>query len=173
MKKLLFAAAVLFFSVVAQAQTNGNFGIKAGYAHLTAKADYMGVSASVSDDGFFVGATSEFGLSSVFAIQPEVLYANVQDYGFLYVPVMAKYYVAPKFSLQAGPQMNFSLDAEEGENSFGLDAAFGAGYNISDNFFIDARYGLELTNRFSESDPDFGDVKGKYNTLMIGVGYMF
>lgn len=173
MKKFFFSAAVVLFAVVATNAQDNSFGLKAGYTHLTAKVDFMGMSASASDDGFFVGATSEFGVSSVFAIQPEVLYANVQDYGYLYVPIMAKYYVAPKFSLQAGPQMNFSLDTEEGENSFGLDAAFGAGYKITDNFFVDARYGLELTNRVSESDSEFGDIKGKYNTLMIGVGYMF
>lgn len=94
--------------------------------------------------------------------------------GFVYVPIMAKYYITPQFSLQAGPQLNFVLDAEEGENRFGFDAAFGAGFNIDNHFFIDARYGVELTNRISNSE-DYGDfeVKGSYNTLMIGVGYKF
>ena len=172
MKKFFLAAAVVLFSVVA-AQAQSSLGVKAGYAHLTAKVDFMGMSASASESGFFLGLTSEFAISPTFAIQPELLYAKAGETGQLYVPVMGKLYVTPEFSLQAGPQMNFSLQSEDGINSFGLDAAFGAGYKITSDFFIDARYGLELTNRVTESDTEFGDLKGRYNTLMIGIGYLF
>lgn len=171
-KKLLFA--IIGFMAIMGAEAQSSFGVKAGYTLITAKAKVEGFSASADESGFFVGLTSEFGVGESFAIQPELLYANAQDTGFLYVPVMAKYYITPEFSLQAGPQMNFALDSEEGENTFGLDAAFGAGFNINKNFFIDARYGLELTNRVADSE-DFGgyEVKGSYNTLMVGVGYKF
>lgn len=170
MKKLLFAFIAVFFVMGVQAQ---EFGVKAGYTMITAKADVEGFSVSDDFSGFFVGLTSEFGISEAFAIQPEVLYASVEDVSFLYVPVMAKYYVTPQFSLQAGPQVNFSLDADDMENEFGLDIAFGLGYAITEDFFIDARYGFEITNRLSNQDFDGMDVEGRYNTLMIGVGYKF
>ena len=174
MKKILLVFALVLFTVSSAIAQENNFGVKAGYANITAKAEVEGFSASVDESGFFVGLTSEFDLSPSFALQPEVLYASVAETGFLYIPVMAKYYIIPQFSLQVGPQINLALEAEEGENTFGLDAAFGLGYSINQNFFIDARYALELTNRVQDSPELEGyDISGAYNTLMIGVGYIF
>lgn len=174
MKKILLVFALVLFAFSSATAQENNVGIKAGYANITAKAEVEGFSASADESGFFVGLTGEVYLAPSFALQPEILYARAAETNFLYIPVMGKYYITPQFSLQVGPQINFALDAEEGENSFGLDAAFGLGFNINQNFFIDARYALELTNRV-EDLPEFEglDISGAYNTLMIGVGYKF
>lgn len=169
-KQLLFALAAVFAVVGATAQ---EIGVKAGYILVTAEADVEGFSASTDGSGFFFGVTGELPISETFSVQPEALYANAEDTGFLYIPVMAKYYVTPEFSIQAGPQVNWLLDADDLENEFGLDIAFGLEYKIVENFFIDARYGFEVTNRLSDEDFDGMDVKGRYNALMIGVGYRF
>ncbi|MGB7842502.1 MAG: porin family protein [Salinimicrobium sp.] len=171
MKKILLLILMVSFATGVHAQQAG-FGVKAGYANITAKAKYQGVTASASESGFYVGILKEIPLGDSFILQPELLYANAAETGFLYLPIMAKYNVSPQFSLQAGPQANFVLDSAPEENKFGLDIAFGAGFNIDSHFFIDARYGLEVTNRMGE-EYDGYDIKGSYNTLMVGVGYKF
>jgi len=118
-------------------------------------------------------------------IQPSVNFAIVEDSNWLFVPVMLKYYVADKLNIAAGPQGTFSLEDTEGlVSTFGLDLAFGAGYDINDNFYLQARYALELTNRTPDIssfvgqglDPDIIgdiDIKTSINSFHIGVGCRF
>lgn len=170
MKKLLLCAAIAVFGL-ANMNAQSQFGVMAGYTNITAKAKYSGMSISNSESGFFIGGVADFTISEQFHIQPEVLYANASEANFLYVPVLAKYMVADGVGILAGPQANFILeDVAEGYNSFGIDLTFGANYKITNNFFAEARYGFEITNRVSEGGSD---VKGNYNTLHIGIGYMF
>jgi opacity protein-like surface antigen len=79
---------------------------------------------------------------------------------------MAKYKVADSFNIQAGPQINYLLeDLPDGE--FGMDIAVGAGYQFDDNWFVEARYGFEISR-----GGDFGEFTD-INTLTAGVGYRF
>src|SRR5690606_28799187 len=150
-----------------------SFGAQAGYLNMESKATYD--SFSVSDDvsGFYVGALADFTLTEDFHLQPSVNYANADDMSFLIIPVMAQYHIQNSgFYLQAGPQGTINLeDTAEGVNSFGLDLAAGAGYQINENFFVEAKYAFEITNRLSEDVGD--DVKYRVNTLSVGLGYKF
>ena len=90
---------------------------------------------------------------------------------------MAQYHIASSgVFLQAGPQATLNLEDDPGEytNTIGVDASFGVGYEINENFFVEAKYALELTNRFAdrvrEMDDDF---KLNLNTFTVGVGYKF
>ncbi len=161
MKKVVLVAALalLGFSVNAQE----GFFAKAGLSNVTAKVDFLGTSVSDSEMGFLVGVGYNFEVSDTFEVEPSVLYSLVKDLNSLYIPIMAKYKVADEFSIQAGPQINYLLeDLPEGE--FGLDLAFGVGYNFSEQFFADARYAIEVSR----------DIEGfSLNSLQIGVGYRF
>lgn len=170
MKKIfLFAAVVVFGWSSINAQSS--FGVMAGYTNITAKAKMSGVSVSQSESGFFIGGVADFTVSNKFHVQPEVLYANASETNFLYIPILAKYMVSEEFGILAGPQANIILeDTMDGFNSFGIDLTFGGNYKVTKNFFLEARYGFELTNRISEGGSD---LKGSYNTLHVGVGYMF
>ncbi|HXK00206.1 MAG TPA: outer membrane beta-barrel protein [Gelidibacter sp.] len=172
MKKLLLVAVVAvfgFFNVNAQSK----FGVMAGYTNIQQKFTMKNTSASSGDSGFFIGGVADFTISEQFHIQPEVLYANASEVNFLYIPVLAKYMVSEEFGILVGPQANFVLEeAVEGLSNFGLELTFGGNYKITDNFFLEARYGFELTNRLSDMSGADG-AKYRINTLHIGVGYMF
>ena len=173
MKKLLFIALVAIcgaFSVNAQ---TAKFGVKAGYTNITEKIKFDGGSISGSDSGFYVGGLVDITLDESFHIQPELIYSNAADVSFLYVPLLAKYYISDSgFQLMAGPQANFVLDqAPEGYNGFGLDLTFGVAYDIDEHFFIDVRYSFELTNRLKDGGEV--DVTDKFQTLFVGLGYKF
>ena len=97
-----------------------NFGIKAGLnlAGLNGSEDLDDYDLRTS---FHVGAVAEIGISEKFSFQPELLYssqgAKAEESGFkatikldyLNLPLIAKYYVAEGFSVEAGPQIGFLL----------------------------------------------------------------
>ena len=164
-KKLLFLGTLLVSMATFSQEVN--FGAQAGYLNMQEKATYDGTSISENYSGFYVGVLADFTLSESFHLQPSVNYANVDDTNFLIVPVMAQYHIQSSgFYLQAGPQGTFILeDTSDLINTFGLDLAFGAGYQINANFFVEAKYSLEVTNRNSE---DFGgDLKSRINALSV------
>ena len=73
---------------------------------------------------------------------------------------------------------NVSIGGIDLLNTFGLDLAFGAGYKINSNFFVEAKYSFELTNRFSKEVKDAADSEGidvdsEFNAFSIGLGYKF
>ncbi|MCK7590432.1 PorT family protein [Subsaxibacter sp. CAU 1640] len=197
MKHLLMLSLCLVVttSIIAQDTSTvdkkqNQFGITVGYVGATAKSslDNSSISATNSEGGVSVGISLNSEISEKLYLQPSAQFAFINDETFLFVPVMLKYYVADKFGLMAGPQGTFSFGDKQGLpiNTFGLDASFGAGYDINEHFYLEARYALELTNRTpdaitteyieNEFDPAFYqevNLKTKLNSFHITLGYRF
>ena len=95
-------------------------------------------------------------------IEPSLLVSIVDDLTALYIPVMAKYNISDQFNLQAGPQINYILEDNFDQGAFGLDLALGAAFNITEQFFVEARYGFEIVRDLENAN---------INTLTVGVGY--
>ena len=157
MKKLLFAAIAVFAFGFTNAQET-KFGAKAGVDLATAKVKILGTTATASETGFFLGGFANIGLSEKFSVQPELLYVAITDLNFVSVPILAKYSVAEKFGIIAGPSLNYFLDAEEDE--FKLNVDFGAIYDITEEIDVNAKYSLGM-----------GDVS--VSGIFIGAGYKF
>lgn len=195
MKKIILTSivfATLAFS--AKAQTPDiKLGAKAG-------VNFSNITDSDMDSktGFHVGVLAEAFLSERFSIQPEILYstqgAEIKndnsslkvDLEYINVPIMAKYYVADGFNIQAGPQFGFITKAEtKGEllgvtatgdvkddtESFDFGVNFGLGYELPAGLFFDARYNLGLSKINKESVSWIED--GKNSVFQISVGYKF
>ncbi|MEZ4802750.1 MAG: outer membrane beta-barrel protein [Gelidibacter sp.] len=170
MKKILVIAIIALSALTTSKAQDTKFGLVAGFLSISERAKAEDIAVSSSESGFYVGGLVDIQISEKFHVQPEVLYANVAETGFLYFPVLAKFYVADKFSLLAGPQASLFLDeVPEDFNSFGLDLTFGAVYDINEHFFVEARYGLEITNRYNGSL----DITDRLNSLNVGLGYKF
>ena len=202
MKKItLSIVAVLAFGF-ANAQ-EVKFGAKAGLNVSTLTGDVNDASSRV---GFHVGGFAEIKLSDKFSVQPELLYsaqgAKFETSGagfseedkfnlaYLNVPVMAKYYVAEKFSLEAGPQIGFLLsakndfsysdsgesesgkvDIKDGFKSIDFGVNFGAGYDFTENLSVGVRYNLGLSNIAEKVEGS--DAKVKNSVFSLSVGYKF
>ncbi|NHN25216.1 PorT family protein [Flavobacterium jejuense] len=189
MKKLLFAAVAVFAFGVSNAQ-EVKFGAKAGLNLSNFSGDAEGTSTKV---GFQVGALAEIMISDKFAIQPELVYSSLgaksSDEGFDYtshlnylnIPVMAKYFVAEGFSLEAGPQIGFLLSAKDkgdGEdvdtkeyyNSTDFGMNVGAGYDVTENINLGLRYTFGLSN--IAKDAPSGYKVGNSN-IAFAVAYKF
>lgn len=185
MKKIIVLIAALAISSGAFAQ-GFSWGIKAGL-------NVTGVSGSdletKSKTGFHAGVVTEFGISDWFAIAPELMYSSqgakmdVPDMDirvkgdYLNLPIMAKFYVLEKLSLEAGPQFGYALSMkvkaeDESEkmdsdlyNAFDMSLGVGATYNFG-SFFASARYNFGLTDVVKEAS-------NKNSVFQISVGYKF
>lgn len=181
MKKLFFFAFAILFTGAMSAQQL-NFGAKAGLNFATLSGD--GVEDVGSRTAFHLGLIGEIMLTDKFAIQPEVLYsaqgAKEDDVtwklDYVAVPVMAKYFVTPGLSLEAGPQFAFNTLSEiefEGETmeldeieGMDLGLGLGLGYQIMQSAFVQARYVMGLSDIAEDADA-------KHSVFQISVGYKF
>jgi len=181
MKKLLLVAiTVLGFAYSSQAQ-EVIFGATAGYLNARGSVKADDISISASESGFYLGAVADFNVSENFNVQPELLYANVDGSSGLMLPILGKFAISEKFNLQAGPQLVFSNlqagpqlvfsleDSIENYSSVEFDIAGGLGYDITDDFFVEARYTFQINNSYTGSE----DVKVRGNYLTVGLGYKF
>ena len=170
MKKLFLSIAIIIAANFSMNAQGTNFGVKAGMDAASLKAKAPGGDVSVSETGFYVGAFAEIGVSDKFTFQPELLYISIEDLDQISIPLLAKFNVAEKFSILAGPSIGFMLDSEDSMKStnFGLEA--GISYDISENFLVEARYGLGLSNLLDDAPSD---TSIKLNGFFAGLGYRF
>ena len=176
MKKIILSSIALLAFGFANAQDGARFGVKGGLDMVSYKVpggvefdEDLGVfvttgSVSESATGFFVGGFVEFGIADKFTLQPGLNYHAASKDGyklnFLSIPVLAKYEIAEKFNLMAGPSLFYSLESDDVDKTR-INFDLGASYNFTENFFIEPRYSAGLT----------GDVK--IGHILIGVGYKF
>ena len=147
-----------------------NFGLRAGADFATAKAKFEGYNLSENETGFYIGAFTTLNVSESFKLRPEVNYISIQDLDQIQVPILAEIGLADKFNALAGPSFGFLLDSEEGSKSFNFGLDFGLSYDITEQFLVEARYSLGLSNLF---DDNYGDATLKLHGLFVGIGYIF
>ncbi|MBA0884120.1 porin family protein [Flavobacterium undicola] len=186
-KSILVTIMLLSITSLLQAQSI-RFGIKGGINY----ANQNGTSITVNSKNFntteaitsyHAGLVSEIKLFDRFAIQPELLYStqgatykNVaeefkNELGYLSIPVLAKIYLSKSLSLEVGPQASFLLSERndfdyKNSETFEFAAVGGLGLNITKNLFIQARYGLGLTEASKDADI-------KNSTFQVSAGIMF
>lgn len=209
MKKLLIITLVVLFGFTyVNAQDKVQFGVKGGINISTITEDVDFVSFD-SKTCFHIGVVMELPISDKFSFQPELLYScQGADYGvefdeeplkalvtyngtikldYLNIPLMAKYYVAEGFSLEAGPQVGLLLSAkdeyeypgESGEDDIkdyvkGIDFGvnFGLGYKLEGGLNFGARYNLGLSDA-NDNTEELGDTTLKNGVFQFSVGYFF
>jgi opacity protein-like surface antigen len=167
MKNIILTSVIFVFTLSMNAQ---NFGLRAGADFATAKAKFEGYNLSENETGFYIGAFTTLTVSESFKIRPEVNYISIQDLDQIQVPILAEIGIADKFNALAGPSFGFLLDTEEGSKSFNLGLDFGLSYDITEQFLVEARYSLGLSNLF---DDNYGDATLKLHGIFVGIGYMF
>lgn len=193
MKKIILSAiAVMAFGFTNAQETK--FGVKGGLN----LANWAGgdVEDTKSLVGFHVGGFAEIKVIEKLAIQPELLFSTqgtTVDAGafgdfdvktnYLNIPVLAKYYIVDKFSVEAGPQLGVLLsakfDGEDVKDDFKtIDFGFnlGAGYHFTENISVNLRYTIGLSpladNADIEDEGDYYD-SAKNSVLALSFAYKF
>ena len=210
MKKMVFAAlAVLVFGFAnAQDEVKATSEVKFGAKGGINLANIVGDDAGDANMfvGFNAGFFVEIPVTDKLTIQPEILYSaqgsksegplNIEGdiydvkatlkMNYINVPVMFKYQIADKFSLEAGPYVGFLVSAKVKAEVSGFGSAtedakdlfkstdFGLGlgmnYEFSDVIFANARYQAGLTEI---GDSEAGGNNIKNSVFQIGLGFRF
>lgn len=194
MKKIYLSFVIIVLvSSMAHAQSV-SFGLRGGIN--IAKATVSGGSGSVSTDsevGLQLGTYATFMISDDFGLQPELVYSqyggsstfngtkSTGTFGYLSIPLMARYNVSENFSLQAGPQLGFllsatskagsgnSVDIKDAYNTVDLGGAVGFGVDFG-SFNAGARYYFGLSN-IAKDVPTGSDLTIKNSAFQLFVGY--
>ena len=190
MKKiLLFAAILLSASAVVQAQSI-KLGLKAGLNY----ANQTGAAITVNSKNFqkeaissyHAGLVAELNLFKGLAIQPELLYSTQgatykgvsgtigdikNKVGYISIPVMIKINLSKSISLELGPQASFLLSEKDNvvlsnSNTFDFAVAGGLGLKVTKSIFLQARYGLGLTEISKEAQT-------KNSVVQVSAGLLF
>ncbi len=193
MKKILFICSLLALTATTiHAQGNVKIGLSGGLLNVNTdvKIDVpiIGNIANfdaINETGFYIGGLVDIEVTPKIHVQPELLYGSAGDLSFVYLPLMAKYYVAGKLNIQVGPQFTFSSNVDEIKQvielidsdlddvvkSTGIDLGIGAGYDVTNKIAIQARYSFELTNRYS--GPASSALLIRPNNLFVGAVFTF
>lgn len=149
-----------------------SWGVKASY-NLSSSLD------ATMKSGFNAGVLGEYRFNKLVALSPELLFSLqryksegdpcdiLRYYNLLCLPIMVKFYVTKKLSLDVGPQFGYILSSGCNHNEdcrcFEFSMGFGATYNFS-RFFASARYNISASTNHDES----------LNTVIqAGIGYKF
>jgi hypothetical protein len=192
MKKIILtvlALGVFSFSNAQDKKSNKGgtdevrFGLKAGLSNCILSGD-TDVKSLLS---FHAGGFVNIPVSDKFSVQPELLYSLQGEKGksidatlhndYLNIPVMAKFYAADKFSIEAGPQLGFllsakikyagqSVDTKQYYNTTDFSLCFGLGYDVSEDLFLSARYNAGLSNLDKSGNQTI-----KNSVFQISLGY--
>ena len=206
MKKIFVAVVVLlsFGISFAQEETKSGSDIKYGAKGGLNIANIVGDDAGDANVfiGFNAGFFVEIPVADKLIFQPEILYSaqgsksdgiidgyNVDatlKFNYINVPLMFKYQVANKFSLEAGPYIGFltsaklkfdveglgsdTVDMKDDVKSTDFGIGVGMNYEFSDVIFANARYQGGLTEI---GDSEAGGNSVKNSVFQIGLGFRF
>ena len=130
-------------SVVNAQDLDNRFGIKGGLNKTFFNVDQQNLGFySTSETGFYGGLFVEFPIDDDLTIQPEVLYISVGDFNFLNVPIYAKYEVANKLHLMAGPSVNYFFDFYTSKLKIGADIS--SSYDITQALDVHVKFALGI-----------------------------
>ena len=187
MKKILLLATILLSgSTIAYAQSI-KIGVKAGLNY----ANQTGTTITVNSknyqteaiSSYHAGLVAELSLFKGLSLQPELLYSTqgatyknalgdiTNKVGYLSIPVMIKIGLSKSISLELGPQASFLLSEKDNvdlskSNSFDFAVAGGLGLKVTKSIFLQARYGLGLTEISKEAQT-------KNSVVQLSAGVLF
>ena len=188
MKKVLLVTLLSVFGLTNVNAQGIQFGLKAGLNFATINGNNIGNSDGVTSFNF--GAMVEIPISEKFSFQPELLFSG-QGYStgsgsddlvalnYLNIPLMGKYYLTKRFSVEAGPQIGFLLSANEQSLDINVKDSFktidfgvnlGLGYKLDNGINFGARYNLGISDI---NNVDNATNKIKNGVFQVSVGYFF
>jgi len=212
MKNRLFVTVLFLVASATFYAQEYKLGVKAG-PNLSNVSGYLSETTNPRL-GYHFGFFSEISFTDKFSVNPELYYNSIgyvfefsennrnvfnpeqqdlyfktaQRLNYLTVPITLKFYINQKFSLEAGPQTSFLINAvsklkeasdmngvenrysSSGDFRLDFGATLGIGYNLTDRTMLQLRYYYGLRNLFENNPADF---KSYNQAIQLSVGYTF
>ena len=187
MKKTILVTALLFSALTTIQAQSVKLGLKAGlnYANQTG-TDITVNSKNYKNEAissYHAGLVAEINLFEGLALQPELLYSTqgatyknalgdiTNEVGYLSIPIIIKINLSKSISLELGPQASFLLSEKDNvdlskSNTFDFGVAGGLGLKVTKSIFLQARYGLGLTEISKEAQT-------KNSVIQVSAGLLF
>ncbi|MEO6611384.1 MAG: hypothetical protein ABIT05_04600 [Chitinophagaceae bacterium] len=156
------------------------FGFKGGYNRsvingretaTNAKTGYIG-------DELYGAFFCETRLKEKLSFENELLVSWTDNYHFIEIPLHLKYHFTAKWTLFAGPKIDFIADNDNDPNesgyrfrNLGASGELGLQYNIRTWLLLESRYSKGFVEQVDDLSFDIND--GKRNTFRIGAGIRF
>ena len=183
MNKMLLCICLLLTSFYLVQGQESRYGIRIGGNYSAIISDNLTGDFEDERIGMVIGFFAEYRLTNKINIQPELQFSNEGNkedglkLNYLQLPILFKYNFSQVVNLQLGPQVGLKIweweddgFIEQNFNTFNFAAVGGLGFNINDNFFIDARYAYGLTNVFEDEGVQSG-FDGNTSVVQLSVGY--
>jgi Outer membrane protein beta-barrel domain len=194
MKKIYLLFVLLPVFLTQAQKTKQDEGVKIGVKGGLNVSNFMGdLTNNAIRTSIHAGLVAEFMISDKFSVQPELLYSGQgftntggigyerSKFDYINLPILAKFYLVKKLSLETGPQIGFLISAKNRTNTSNttvdkqktvdLGLNLGAGYELENNVFFQARYNLGLSNINNSSNSSA--VKYTNAVIQFSVGYFF
>jgi hypothetical protein len=170
MKKAFLIAMVSCLSFLTANAQSTDFFTTTGFSSARAKVEGGGTSTSITDSGFYGGVGAIFGLAEKSGILVELSYMNIGETNYIQLPALFKYEFVESLSFLAGPQFVYVAEESFPElTNFSVGLTTGLNYDVTDDFFVLARYMFQVTNTYTGSL----DITARTNFLNVGIGYKF
>lgn len=125
-------------------------------------------------NGWAFGFFGEFMCSNNLGLYTEILFstegAKQEELrvDFLEMPIMLRYKIGERVSLNLGPQVNLKIhEYEDGYKNFTFSGLAGIEFMVTKDIFIDARYNYGFMNVFDDDT----NVEAMGRNMQFGVGF--
>ncbi|UZO80255.1 PorT family protein [Aquimarina sp. ERC-38] len=183
MNKLLLFVLIVFLSLFVANAQDSRYGIRVGANLSSISSDDIEEDAEDARIGVAVGFFAEYYVTNHISIQPELQFSSqgnkAEDLrvNYIQLPVIFKYNFNQVINLQLGPQAGLKIWEWEDNglreanfNTINFAAVGGLGFNITDNFYIDARYEYGINNLY-EQEGIQREFKGNLTNIQLSIGY--
>ena len=187
MRKTILIAVLLFSALTTIQAQSLKLGLKAGLNYANQTGTNLTVDSknyqTEAISSYHAGLVAEINLFEGLALQPELLYSTqgatyknalgdiTNEVGYLSIPIMIKINLSKSISLELGPQASFLLSEKDSvnlykSNTFDFAVAGGLGLKVTKSLFLQARYGLGLTEISKEAQT-------KNSVIQVSAGLLF
>lgn len=193
MKSFYISLVAIFLMATAAQAQEFSYGVIGGY-NLSKVNNALGGDIADNRSNYHIGLIAEFPQGNKWSFEAAAFYSGegeaLESNGttstiylrFIQVPVHVKYYITEGFSVHAGPQVGFLMNAkqsfvEDGDrediegkvnSSFALTG--GIGYDFSNGIFLKGTFDLGITDLVD--NVDFSNDE-RARTARISLGYKF
>jgi len=155
------------------------YGIKAGwnYSNVNAIDENGEPSGYLSNGGeLYVGFSFQKQISKLSYIQSSIIVSYTDRVTFLELPIYYKLDFYKRFSLVAGPKLNYIPDSEESQpyyfrRRFGISGDLGLNYKISNHFTLEGSFSKGFTKQYDDLVLTY--YQSRRDVYRIGIIYFF